>query len=175
MGRAGGVSNAVWMFNARQHERGLVQAAAASPAVPAPNHPSLPPSPCPDPPRPVSPRCFRLRPSARLPRPVPCDKPRSPSPHIRPGCGACRGDVPRCGAGLDRLYRYAAQRVQGLQGAWLGSFDAQRRGRGRRLREGVHVLVATPGRLNDLLTCRAVKLRSVAVAVLDEAVSTAAA
>ena len=39
-----------------------------------------------------------------------------------------------------------------------------------RLRQGVHLVVATPGRLNDLLQCRAVKLNAVAVVVLDEAV-----
>jgi ATP-dependent RNA helicase DDX21 len=39
----------------------------------------------------------------------------------------------------------------------------------RRLREGVDILVATPGRLNDLVEKGAVKLDSIEVICLDEA------
>jgi superfamily II DNA/RNA helicase len=39
----------------------------------------------------------------------------------------------------------------------------------RRLREGVDILVATPGRLNDLVEKGAVKLDSIEVVCLDEA------
>lgn len=39
----------------------------------------------------------------------------------------------------------------------------------RRLRDGVDILVATPGRLNDLIERGAVKLESLEVICLDEA------
>lgn len=39
----------------------------------------------------------------------------------------------------------------------------------RDLRSGVHILVATPGRLNDHLAARATNMRRVTYLVLDEA------